>query len=137
MDETRFDSLTKAFVSGSRSRRSIIAGAIAGTIAGAVSLVDAEAMKKKKKKKCKKPKVKCGKKCCDPIPTTCVEDVDCGANCRCWFTVESVEDLACYDESSGTTCCDASSECGPNAGCIAGACNEAGPAGRCFSRCDS
>ena len=69
MDHHQFDSLTRKLASRTGSRRGIlqaITGGAASTTLGAIGLREATAKKKKKQKKCKKPKVKCGKKCCSP-----------------------------------------------------------------------
>jgi hypothetical protein len=69
MEDIRFDALTKS-LSGLASRRDTMRVTMGGGIAGALAalgLGDAGAKKKgkgKNKKKCKKPKVKCKKKCC-------------------------------------------------------------------------
>lgn len=73
MDDSRFDSLTKALIDSSRSRRGVFHVAAAGVAVaffGMLGLADAEA-KKKKPKKCKFGTVRCGKKCCpntNPAP---------------------------------------------------------------------
>jgi hypothetical protein len=67
MDHDQFDSLTRQLARRTGSRRGILQAMTIGTTSitlGAIGLSVATA--KKKKKKCKKPKVKCGKKCCSP-----------------------------------------------------------------------
>jgi hypothetical protein len=69
MDHHQFDSLTRQLANRTGSRRGIlkaITASAASTGLGVIGLREAAAKKKKKQKKCKKPKVKCGKKCCSP-----------------------------------------------------------------------
>jgi hypothetical protein len=101
-----------------------------------------EAKKKRKKKKCKKPKVKCGKKCCasgvvctnsnagicvTPSPTnpdpicagipSCCSTRQCGDDCLCQSTIEGGG--FCYRpgaEGCGATCT-SSADC-PDGVCI-------------------
>lgn len=58
MDDLGFDHLTRT-IGDLATRRTAIAGGLAASLAAFG--IDIEA---KKKKKCKKPRVKCGKKCC-------------------------------------------------------------------------
>ena len=62
MDDTQFDELTRA-LGGMTSRRHALRAATAGGLVGAVGLLGRDAAAKKKTNR-KKPKGKCGKRCC-------------------------------------------------------------------------
>jgi hypothetical protein len=70
MDHDQFDSVTRQLASRTGSRRGIFQAITAGGASMTLSAIGfRESTAKKKKKKCKKPKVKCGKKCClKPVP---------------------------------------------------------------------
>jgi hypothetical protein len=62
MDAERFDDATRAFTVP--SRRTVL-GVLVGSTLTSLGMAESEAKrKKKKKKKCKRPRVRCGKKCC-------------------------------------------------------------------------
>lgn len=123
MDDSQFDDLVRSLHSRVETRRTLLASGIAGVVLGSMSLHDAEARKKRKKHKHKHKK---------PAPV-CKFLQDCGTNCRCFLDVDDV--LACYDLGTQGTCCDSAAECGPNQGCVFGACEGGGKAGGCFSFC--
>ncbi|MFT4040212.1 MAG: hypothetical protein QM692_18680 [Thermomicrobiales bacterium] len=126
MDGSQIDDLARALRRSAESRRRILASGISGIALGGLALAGADARKKRKKKKKKKSTTP---------PPTCVSQQNCGSNCRCFFDVTNA--LACYDLGTQGACCDSAAECGPNQGCVSGACSAGGKAGGCFSLCAS
>ncbi|MFT4039489.1 MAG: hypothetical protein QM692_14980 [Thermomicrobiales bacterium] len=91
MDGSQFDAMAKRVT---ESRRALVGGSLAA-LAGALSLREAGARKKRRKKKCKTPKVKCGKQC---LPAgACCTNAECG-------TCQTCSGNACVVAPAGSAC---------------------------------